>query len=69
MNKSTYINIPFKGSYAETNILTSNIEQLKNRLRYAEMAVIYHMKESNEEQIKFFQEQVNLIKHRLKLQQ
>lgn len=65
MNDIGYISETFKGSINETNIKTSENWQLKNMLRYYEMAILYHNKEQNPKQVIFFQSGLNLINKRL----
>lgn len=62
MNDIGYLDIIFSESESRTSILTAPRWALKNRLRYAEMAVEFHKEEQNPKQEKFFTEEVALIK-------
>jgi len=66
MNDIGYITETFKGSINETNIKTSSLEEVKYMLRYYEMAVEYHNKQQNPNQVLFFQGGINLINKILK---
>lgn len=61
-----YIDLDYKGSEAENTVKSLDLEQLKYRRRYTEMAVDYHVKENNQGQIKFFTDELNLIDKRVK---
>ncbi|APH20907.1 hypothetical protein [Clostridium botulinum] len=66
MNDIGYLKENFKDSISYNNIITATKEELKNLLHYYEIAIEYHNKENNPNQIKFFTEGLELIKKRLK---
>jgi len=66
MNDTGYIKCDFKNSISYNTVKTANKGQLLNRLPYVEGVIKFHQDENNPNQIKFFQDQLNLIKRRLK---
>ncbi len=61
----SYLDIPYKGSYAWTNVKGLDLSQLKYRLPYVEGAVSYHKKEGNEGQVTFFSDELKHVKRRI----
>jgi len=63
-----YIDEEYKGSIAYNSVMSiTNREDLLYRRGYTVGAVEFHKKEGNEGQVKFFQDELNLIDRRLKL--
>lgn len=67
MNDIGYINQEYKDSIAYNTVMYATEEQLLNRLPYTINAIEYHKKEHNPKQVKFFTDEMNLIKKRLHL--
>lgn len=61
-----YIDIAYKGSYAENTVKSLDLEGLKYRRGYTVGAINYHKKERNEGQIKFFSDELRLIDKKIK---
>lgn len=66
MNDIGYEKIEYKNSYAYNTVKSLSKEELLYRKGYTEGAIKYHQEENNPNQIKFFQDELNLIKGRLK---
>lgn len=65
-----YINCDYKGSIAYNSVMSINKrENLLYRMSYTKNAIKFHTEEVNAGQIKFFQDELNLINKRLKLKQ
>jgi len=67
MKDNKYIDFDFEGSASYNCVMSATNEQLLNRLPYTKYAVEYHIKENNLGQVKFFTDELNLIKKKLKL--
>ena len=61
-----YIDFEYKESTAYNTVLGLSKEELLYRMSYTEGAINFHIKEGNQGQVKFFTDELNLIKKRLK---
>lgn len=67
MNDIGYVNIDYKGSYAENTVKGIQCrEDLLYRRGYTEGAIEFHKKEQNPKTIKFFESELKLIDKMLK---
>lgn len=67
MNDIGYINIEFKNSQSYNTVKNAREYELINRLPYVKYAIEYHTKENNPMQVKYFNDELKLIKKRLKI--
>ena len=62
-----YIDCEYKGSIAYNSVMSiTTRENLLYRRGYTEGAIEFHKKEGNAGQVKFFEDELKLIDHRLK---
>ena len=61
----TYINQPYKESAAYKCTMSATPKQLKIRRKYTKLAIRYHKKNHNKQQVEFFEAELALIDKRL----